>query len=68
MKKITLLLSLALLGIASINAYAQIDDNSSSVLELMLFGSSTCGECKEIEHTLVGLEKKHAGKLRVKYH
>ncbi|MDR2728190.1 MAG: hypothetical protein LBB56_03590 [Chitinispirillales bacterium] len=69
MKKIKLLLLfVTLFGFASINAYAQTEGNSASVLELMLFGSSTCGECKEIEHTLVGLEKKHAGKLKVKYH
>jgi thiol-disulfide isomerase/thioredoxin len=48
-------------------AYA--DDKNPDILELYFFGSSTCGECQDIKHTLLyPIGQEFAGKLRINYY
>jgi len=44
-------------------------ENPSGVLELYFFGSSTCGECQQIKHTLLyPIGKEFAEKLKINYY
>lgn len=43
--------------------------NAANVLELYFFGSSTCGECQQIKHTLLyPIEQEFAEKLKINYY
>ncbi|MDR2692884.1 MAG: hypothetical protein LBB74_01550 [Chitinispirillales bacterium] len=45
------------------------DKPASDVLELYFFGSSTCGECQEIKHTLLyQIGQEFADKLKINYY
>jgi cytochrome c biogenesis protein CcdA len=53
---------------AALSVYAE-DRNPSDILELYFFGSSTCGECQEIKHTLLyPIGQEFADKLKINYY
>lgn len=61
---------LAMATILTVTAVANAEDqNTSDVLELYFFGSSTCGECQEIKHTLLApIGQEFADKLKINYY
>jgi len=60
---------LALAAISAAAAANADDKKPSDVLELYFFGSSTCGECQQIKHTLLyPIGKEFADKLKINYY
>ncbi len=59
---------LTITAILTVPLYAE-DNTVSDVLELNFFGSSTCGECQQIKHTLLyPIEQEFGERLKINYY